>query len=75
MTTTQNDIAMAAHIEADDLARFAQESDEFEAWMTEHVEEVEEEAFQAWAEGAREDGEDDSREAYEDYIDSLIPTD
>lgn len=57
----------------EDAARMAHDDAAIEAWMAEHAEQIEEEAYQDWAAIREEDGEDSSREAYDSYIQSLIP--
>lgn len=75
-----NDIALAAHVDANDALAAAYEetmysSPAFLAWQAQQEEEQYEANFLAWSADQRENGEDDSRDAYETYLEGFLPED
>ena len=66
---------MNATTTTEDLAYVAWQDEQRASFERDHIDSLVEEAYQTWAIDRREDGEDDSREAYDDYLDSLLPDD
>ncbi len=66
---------MAIMRSEEDLAYVAWMDADYERWARVHADVIAEELYQEWAEDRRDDGEDDSRDAYDAYLESMLPDD